>query len=89
MQHRCNNKYLLVQCSKCIVYYICGYMSNKRISLKEYADKHNPKLNRRGHKMSEGYLYRLIRNNIKGTGTTALWFNYTLEGDKQRIFIEL
>jgi len=65
-------------------------MSNNRlISLKEYAENHNPKLNRRGHKMSESYLYRLIRQDIKGINTTCLWFKYVLQGDKERIFIEL
>ena len=66
-----------------------GNTTNIRTSVKEYAEKHNTKLNRRGHKMSEGYLYRLIRNDIKGNGTTSLWFKYILEGDKERIFIEL
>jgi len=61
----------------------------KKISLKEYADKHNPKLNRRGFKMSESYLYRLIRQHIKGNNTADLWFKYILEGDKDRIYIEL
>jgi len=62
---------------------------NKLISLKDFADNHNPKLNRRGHKMSESYLYRLIRQHIKGENKTNLWFNYILCGDKDRIFIEL
>jgi len=61
----------------------------KKVSLAEYAAKHNPELNRRGHKMSESYLYRLIREDIKGIGTRKLWFKYILEGDKDHIFIEL
>ena len=61
-------------------------MANK-ITLKEYAEKHNPKLNRRGHKMSASYLYRLIRQDIKGVNSRDLWFKYVLEGDKDRIFI--
>lgn len=59
------------------------------LTLKEYALNHNPRLTRRGHKMSESYLYRLIRNDSKGVNTCSLWFKYVLEGDKQRIFIEL
>lgn len=62
-------------------------MSNK-ISLKEYT-KINPVKTRRGKAMSEGYLYRLIREDIKGTSTRSLWFNYELEGDKDRIWIVL
>lgn len=64
-------------------------MPVKKITIREYADQHNPKLNRRGHKMSESYLYRLIRQDIKGTNTVKLWFNYIFEGDKDRIFIKL
>lgn len=60
-----------------------------KISLAEYAEKHNPELNRRGHKMSESYLYRLIREDIKKTNTRKLWFNYVLEGGKDRIYIVL
>jgi hypothetical protein len=59
------------------------------ITVKEYADKHNPRLNRRGYKMCESYLYRLIRQHIKGENTTSLWFKYVLQGDKGHIFIEL
>lgn len=62
---------------------------SKKISLREYADSHNTVLNRRGHKMSEGYLYRIIREDIKGIGTRKLWFKYVLEGDKERIYILL
>lgn len=61
----------------------------KKITLKDYADNHNPRLTRRGFKMSEGYIYRLIRQDIAGTNTAKLWFNYILEGDKNRIYIEL
>jgi len=73
-------------------------MSNKKqISVKEYAEKHNTETNRRGHKMSEGYLYRLIRQDIgrdkiKGKTTKPtrpLWFDYVLVGDKERILIEI
>jgi hypothetical protein len=58
-----------------------------KISLKEYADKYNPKLNRRKQKMSWAYLYRLIRQDIDGTLTRSLWFKYELEGPKERIWI--
>jgi len=61
-------------------------MKNK-ISLSEYADKYNPVKNRRGHKMSESYLYRLIREDIKDNNSRPLWFNYILEGEKERIFV--
>lgn len=60
-----------------------------KVSLKEYADKHNTVLNRRGQRMSEGYLYRLIRQDIAGNATRSLWFKYVLEGEKDRILILL
>lgn len=60
-----------------------------KISVEEYANDHNPQLTRRGHKMSASYLYRLIRKDIKGLKNRQLWFRYILEGDKERIFIEL
>lgn len=59
------------------------------ISLREYAENHNPQLNRRGFKMSEGYLYRIIRDHSKGNKAPDLWFKYKFEGDKSRILIEL
>lgn len=59
----------------------------KKISLLEYAEKYNPKLNRRQQKMSYGYLYRLIRQDIQGKATRELWFKYELEGAKDRIWI--
>jgi len=66
----------------------------KKVSLKEYAEKHNPKLNRRGLPMTESYLYRLIRQDIGCDRTIAhqtrqLWFKYQFEGDKNRIWIIL
>lgn len=67
----------------------------KRVSLKEYAEKHNDKLTRRGHKMSWSYIYRLIRQDIgcdkivPKNGTRQLWFKYEFEGDKNRIWIIL
>lgn len=63
--------------------------SKKKISLAEFANTYNTQLNRRGHKMSESYLYRLIREDIAQTSKRKLWFKYILEGDKDRIFIEL
>ena len=60
-----------------------------KVSLKEYAIKHNPVLNRRGKPMSFGYLYRLIREDIKGINSRNLWFKYILEGEKDRIYIVL
>ena len=64
----------------------------KKVSLKEYAEKHNKELTRRGNKMSEGYLYRLIRQDLgrdkkHPVATRELWFNYELEGPKERILI--
>ena len=73
-------------------------MSEKKlISIKEFAEEHNTELNRRGHKMSESYIYRLIRQHlgrhkIKGKrskATRELWFDYVLEGEKERILIEI
>ncbi|MES2287342.1 MAG: hypothetical protein V4547_16740 [Bacteroidota bacterium] len=60
-----------------------------RISLKEFALHHNTVLTRRKKQMSESYLYRLIREDIKGNSTRKLWFNYELEGEKDRIWITL
>lgn len=57
------------------------------ISLKEYAEKVNPRLNRRGHPMSESYLYRLIRQDKAGTLHFPLWFEYQLEGEKEKVRI--
>jgi hypothetical protein len=61
----------------------------KKVSLLEYANKYNPVLTRRNKKMSFSYLYRLIREDIKGEATRQLWFNYELEGEKSRIWIIL
>ena len=62
---------------------------NNKVSLREYATKHNPVKNRRGQTMSEGYLYRLIREDIKGINSRDLWFKYELTGEKDRIYIHL
>lgn len=62
---------------------------NKKVSLSEYAAKHNPVLTRRGKRMSESYLYRLIRQDVKGECNRKLWFTYVLEGEKDRIYIVL
>lgn len=61
----------------------------KKVSLLEYANNHNPVLTRRGKKMSFSYLYRLIRDDIKGDNTRDLWFEYELEGEKDRIWVIL
>lgn len=61
----------------------------KKVSLKEYAEKHNPVLSARGHVMTWSYLYRLIRETEQGTATRALWFDYEMEGPKDRIWIIL
>lgn len=58
-----------------------------KVSLADYAAKYNPQLNRRHQRMSEGYLYRLIREHEKGKATRSLWFDYVMEGDKDRIYI--
>lgn len=64
----------------------------KKVSLKEYAEQHNPKLTRRGQRMSESYLYRLIRQDLGCDRTIEhqtrdLWFKYEFEGPKNRIWI--
>jgi hypothetical protein len=64
-------------------------IAHRKVSLKEYAEKHNPQLNRRNQKMSWAYLYRLIRQDAAGTLTRKLWFEYELEGVKERIWIIL
>lgn len=58
-----------------------------KVSVKEFTEKYNTVKTRRGHKMSESYLYRLIRADIEGTPTRPLWFEYILEGDKEAIKI--
>lgn len=63
--------------------------NQKKVSLAEYAAKHNTQLNRRKLPMSESYLYRLIRQTEEGTATRDLWFNYVMEGEKKHIFILL
>lgn len=63
--------------------------THKKVSVKEFADKYNPVLTRRGHKMSYSYLYRLIRQKVANNATRDLWFDFVMEGDKQRIYIIL
>ena len=60
-----------------------------KVSVEQYAAKHNPVLTRRQKKMSASYIYRLIRKEEKGENTRPLWFKYVMEGDKDRIFIQL
>lgn len=60
----------------------------KKISLKEYAEKHNTELTRRGKRMSESYIYRVIRQAEQGIPNTRRpWFKYIMEGEKDRIWI--
>ena len=61
--------------------------TKKKVSVSEWVDKHNPRLTRRGKKMSNSYIYRLIRQDIKGINTAELWFDYVLEGEKDNIYI--
>ena len=64
-------------------------LHTKKVSLAEYAANHNPVKSRRNKPMTESYLYRLIRQDIKGKATRQIWFDYILEGDKDRIYILL
>lgn len=57
------------------------------ISLLDFVEINEVK-NRRGHKMSFGYLYRLIRQHKTGTITRPLWFEYVFVGEKDRILIK-
>lgn len=57
------------------------------ITLNEFAKTYNKQLTRRGCKMSESYIYRLIRENESKTNTRLLWFKYRFEGDKKHIKI--
>lgn len=68
----------------------CMPKTTRKVSLAEYAEKHNPRKNRRGFPMSESYLYRLIRETEAGIRTSkqeVIWFNYVMEGDKNHIYI--
>lgn len=58
-----------------------------KVSIKEFITKYNTVKNRRGQPLSEGYIYRLIRQDIAGNCSRSLWFKYHLEGPKDRIFI--
>lgn len=74
--------------AKDVSIFIMAKKQNK-VSLREYADKHNPRLNRRGKKMSWGYLYRLIRLAEKKENKEPLWFDYELEGEQARVWIKI
>ena len=67
--------FLVVQSTK----FIFAYMS-KKISVEQYASTIT---NRRGHPVSPSYIYRLIRQHIKGQ-RISVPFNYQLEGAKDR-----
>jgi hypothetical protein len=62
-------------------------MKGKKVTVSEFVNKHNRKLTRRGKKMSESYIYRLIRHDIKGLPHPDLWFSYVLEGEKDHIYV--
>lgn len=64
------------------------------ITLREFATKYNTMLTRRHKRMSESYLYRLIREdiagvNMKGNKPRELWFKYTFVGDKDSVRITI
>jgi hypothetical protein len=65
-----------------------GNKDNNRISVEQFALTQR---NRRGQPMSASYLYRLIRRDMKakraGIEDAELWFEYELEGPKDRIWI--
>lgn len=71
----------------------------KKVSLKEYAEVYNTELTRRGHRMSESYIYRLIRQHEGTQKYTSmkppvkplrkLWFKYEFEGKKDKVLIIL
>ena len=60
---------------------------NNKISVEEFALMGVIK-SRRNKPVTSSYLYRLIRQHSKGE-RSALPFNYTMEGDKDRIYILL
>jgi len=70
---------------------------NKKITVRDFALNYNEELNRRGFKMSEGYIYSLIRQDLnrdKVNGkirkpSRPLWFKYVLIGEKERVMIEI
>lgn len=72
-----------------VLIFVLIMSSTRKISLREYANKYNDVLTRRNKKMSESYLYRLIRQAENGELTRSLWFEYEMEGDKDRIYIIL
>jgi hypothetical protein len=66
----------------------------EKVSLLKYANEYNPKLTRRGKRMTFSYLYRIIRENeagknIDGGKPRELWFNYVKEGEKEHIMVIL
>jgi triphosphoribosyl-dephospho-CoA synthetase len=56
----------------------------KRISVEQFA---STQLNRRGNPMTHSYIYRLIREHMKGINKRELWFNYEFTGKSDRIYI--
>lgn len=61
-------------------------MKDNKITVEQFAAT---QLNRRNQPMSASYIYRLIREDIKEIRVKHLWFKYILEGDKDRIWIDL
>lgn len=64
---------------------VMGTKQIKRISVEQFADMGYIR-NRRGHPVSAGYLYRLIRQHNKGL-RADIPFSYEMTGEKDRIFI--
>lgn len=60
---------------------------DKKISVEKFAEMGVIK-SRRNKPVTPSYLYRLIRKHNKGEVST-LPFNYTMEGEKDRIWIIL
>ena len=61
----------------------------KLVSVAEFAANYNDKLTRRGKRMSFSYIYRLIRQDVRGELTRPLWFTYVLEGPKERVWVRV
>ena len=59
----------------------------KKISVEDFALNYNQVLSRRNKKMTPSYIYRLIRHHVEGISKRQLWFEYVMEGDKDRIYI--
>jgi len=60
-------------------------MNENRISVEQYAAS-GAMLSRRGKPVSASYVYRLIRQYVKGQ-RTSLPFKFVFEGSKDRVWI--